>query len=169
MEVASLGARQLDLSIRRLSEEFGMARETIQKRLTEAGVAPSGRRAGHPVYRLRDVCPALFVPTVDADGLIDPAKLKPPDRRAWYQSENERLKFEQEMGQLILAAEVHAEFAAVAKIVVRTLETLPDIVERDLRPGPDVIEYLQRKVAEVRAEIADRIASEDVDDARISA
>lgn len=170
MEVTNLGSRQLALSIRRMSEEFGMARETIQKRITEAGVRPVGTRSGHPVYRLRDICPVVFgTVQIDGEGHVDPTKLKPSERRAWYQSENERLKFEQETGQLILAAEVHAEFAAAAKIVVRELETLPDRAERDLRCGAEVVEYLQAEVRNIRTEIAKHMAADDEEDARLSA
>lgn len=159
------------LSIARLAAEFGMARETVSKRLAQANVQPDGKRAGYPVYRLRDACPALIDSAGYAGGEegIDPSKMKPSDRRAWYQSENERLKFEQETGQLILAAEVHAEFSAAAKIVVRELETLPDRAERDLRCGAEVVEYLQTEVRNIRTEIAKHMAEDDEDDARLSA
>lgn len=167
MDVRNLASRQLELSVRRLAEETGMARETVQKRISEFRVQPCGSRNGHPVYRLRDVCPALFgSPEFTEGGPVDPAKLKPQDRRAWFQSENERLKFEQETGQLILAAEVQSEMGTLAKIVVRALETLPDTVERDLRCGPEVVEYLQRKVRELRLELADRVVSEEGEDVR---
>ncbi len=53
------------------------------------------------------------------------------ERKAWYQSERERLKFEQETAQLIPASDVRREFAIWAKAVVQVLETLPDILERD--------------------------------------
>lgn len=157
------------LSIARLAAEFGMARETVSKRLAQAGVQPDGKRAGYPVYRLRDACPALVDGAVVGEEGVDPSKMKPGDRRAWFQSENERLKFEQETGNLILAAEVHAEFAAVAKIVVRELETLPDRAERDLRCSPEVVEYLQGEVRSVRTEIAKRLADDGEGDARLSA
>ncbi|TXH56560.1 MAG: DUF1441 family protein [Desulfurellales bacterium] len=158
------------LSIARLAAEFGMARETVSKRLAQANVQPDGKRGGYPVYRLRDACPALIDGGhAEGDEGVDPSKMKPSDRRAWFQSENERLKFEQETGQLILAAEVHAEFAAAAKVVVRELETLPDRAERDLRCSPEVVEYLQAEVRNIRTEIAKHLATDDEEDARISA
>jgi hypothetical protein len=164
----ALDERAVTFSIRRLAEEFGMARETVSKRLNDAGVRAAGTRGGFPVYRLRDACPAILAACTE-DGGIDPAKMRPGDRRAWFQSENERLKFEQETGQLILAAEVQSEMATLAKIVVRELETLPDTAERDLRCGPEVIEYLQRKIRELRARIAGRLATEEGEDVRLSA
>lgn len=162
--------RNLRFSINRLAAEFGMGRDTVSKRLQLANVSPSGFNAGHAVFRLRDAVPAILdVHLTDEDGHTDPGKLKPTERRAWFQSENERLKFEQDLGQLILASEVQSEMATLAKIVVRVLETLPDTVERDLRCGPEVVEYLQRKVRELRAEISHRVASDEGEDARASA
>lgn len=169
IEAPTLDERAVTFSIRRLAEEFGMARETVSKRLNDAGVRPAGSRGGFPVYRLRDACPAILAVCVDGDGSVDPGKMRPPDRRAWFQSENERLKFEQDTAQLILASEVQSEMGTLAKIVVRELETLPDTAERDLRCGPDVIEYLQRKVRDLRARIADRVANEEGEDVRCSA
>ena len=52
----------------------------------------------------------------------------PHERKARYQSERERLKFEQETAQLIPASDVRREFAIWAKAVVQVLETLPDIL-----------------------------------------
>lgn len=169
-EVLNSRDRLKSMSIARLAEGFGMARETVSRRLAEAGVQPNGKRDGYPVYGLREAAEAILgIVGADADGACDPSKMKPGDRRAHWQAENERLKFEQETGQLILAAEVHAEFSAAAKIVVRELETLPDRAERDLRCGADVVEYLQAEVRAIRAEIAKRMAADEEEDARLSA
>jgi Protein of unknown function (DUF1441) len=156
---------KIRLSIARLAAEFGMARETVAKRLAIAQVPPDGKRNGHPTYRLRDAADALLATwsETDRDGL-DTSRLRPMERRAWFQSENERLKFEQETGKLLLNSEVQFEMAALAKIVVRFLETLPDVAERDLRCGPDVVEYLTRKIREMRADIANAVLTEDADE-----
>jgi hypothetical protein len=47
------------LSVSRLSSEFGMARETVAKRLALAGAEPCDYLNGYAVYRLIDVCGAL--------------------------------------------------------------------------------------------------------------
>ena len=106
--------------------------------------------------------------TPSAGPNFDPSQLPPTDRRAWYQSENERLKAEGEQGRLIPAAEVEAEMALMAKTVVRELETLVDTVERDLRVTPDVIEYLQHKVYELRKTLTDHVTEAEADDVRVS-
>lgn len=161
--------RDILFSINRLAAALKMGRDTIAKRLAIAKTPVAEYRAGHAVYRLSDAVPALYEFREDGEGNLDPSKMRPVERRAHYQAENERLKFEQDCGQLILASEVHAEMAAIAKIVVRELENLPDTAERDLRCGPEIVEYLQRKVREIRAEISKRVASEDETDVRASA
>lgn len=167
LDVTSMESRQLDFSIRRLAEELGMARETVQSRLTAANVQPCGRRNGHPVYRLRDVCPVLFGGVeYDADGEMSPAKMRPTARRAWYQSENDRLEFERRQGQLVEAADVETQMAKMATEIVRAMETLADRVERDRRVGPDVVEYLQDEVHAVRQALYESLSMAD-DDAHV--
>ncbi|MFK8698402.1 DUF1441 family protein, partial [Proteus mirabilis] len=58
---------------------------------------------------------------------VENQEMLPQDRKAWYQSERERLKFEQEVGALLPASEVAREYSALAKAMVQVLETLPDI------------------------------------------
>ena len=88
-------------SVARLADEFGMDRRTASKRLKEAGVPPLTKRAGHDVHRLADAAPALVNPGAAAfgvEGVVDPRDLPPMERRAYYQSENERLKVESTIG-----------------------------------------------------------------------
>lgn len=44
-----------------------------------------------------------------APASIDSQEMQPQDRKAWYQSERERLKFEQEIGELLPASDVARE------------------------------------------------------------
>lgn len=48
-------------------------------------------------------------PVADVDQML------PPDRKAWFQSERERLKLEQETNELIPAEEVAREFSAMQR------------------------------------------------------
>ncbi len=156
------------LSISQIASEFGMSRNTVAKRIDLFGVKPDGRRAGYPVYRMRDLVPVVAQQQcVPAGPDFNPDTLPPIERRAWFQSENERLKVEGEMGRLIPAAEVESEMAAMAKSIVRVLETLPDMVERDIRASPEVVEYLQEKVYELRLHLTGEVAEVEEDDVRV--
>ena len=150
--------RIVRLSIARLAEEFGMARETVSKRLAQANVTPDGKRNGYPVYRLRDACPALLEPAAyDEDGNPDPKTLPPDKRNAWYQSENRRLDLEMRSKQLIPAAEVEAELAEMARDIAQFLEVLPDQLERDAGLSPEQIVALHDSIDSARQGFYSRI------------
>ncbi len=75
------------------------------------------RKPGAVQYRLTDILTEFMgLPPPVAEGEMDPH-----ERKAWYQSERERLKFEQETAQLIPASDVRREFAIWAKAVVQVL------------------------------------------------
>ena len=165
-EVISAGESKIRLSISRLATEFGMARETVAKRLRSAGIQADGKKDGYPVYRLRDAAPALIeaAPTDEA-GDVDPDKLPPEKRRAWFQSERERMEVEAKAGKLIPALEHERDRARLVGMVVQAFETLPDVLERDEGLQPHQVERVQQVLDGVRAKLYDRIVS-DEDDVR---
>lgn len=153
-------------SIARLAEEFGLDRRTATKRLREAGVPPMGKRSGHDVYRLRDAAPALvdLVMPAGEGGVVDPRDLPPMERRAYFQSENERLKVETTVGKLVPAAEVEADMAHLVKQVTQTLETLPDVLERDCALSPEQVVQVQESCDELRQAMWEAVTGTDPED-----
>jgi len=152
------------MPIAHLARAFRVARETVAKKLREAGVRPSGKRGGYDVYRLMDAAPAILDVGAGPDGenrIPDPSKMSPTDQRAWWQAKNEHLKFLQAEGQLVPKGEVHAQFAMIAKINQRNWLTLADVTERDTRCDPKVIEYLRKRARLSLDETAEAIASVD--------
>lgn len=143
------------VSISRAAELLCMDRKTVSKRIADANIAPAGMRDGYPVYDGRRVCEACLLPqgATDGEGSIDPRNLKPMDRRAWYQSERERMAVEAEARQLIPAIEVHAEMAEMARGFVQFLDTLPDALERRVHMRPDQIEALHAQITTERTRL----------------
>ena len=86
--------------------------------------------------------------TADVDAM------SPNDRRAFWQAENERLKYERETGELIPAYEVAQEMSILAKSVVQQLETLPDILERDAGLQPNALMRVQQVIDDIRDQMA---------------
>ena len=152
-------ARGLYCSVMQLSEETGRTRETITKKITIAGLAPEGRIRGYDVYRVRDVLPLLF--TTSEDGTIDPDKLEPNTRLAYYRGETEKLALAAKAKSLIPAAEVEAETARWAKLVAQHLETVPDMLERDCGLKPDQIAVVEKHLDALRTSLADVLAKAD--------
>ncbi len=142
-------------SISKMAEAFGMSRNTVSKRLRAKNVPASGQVKGSKVYHLKDAAPALF----EADGMgsnadNNPNEMTPDMRKAWFQSENERVKLEQKLGQLCEAHDVAREMALMAKSVVQVLETLPDILERDCGLQPQQVATVQSHIDDLRDQLA---------------
>ncbi len=139
-------------SVAKIAEAFGLNRGTVKKRLLDANVAIAGTVRGNPVYSLRDVGPVIFGADTEKDpsGIQDPDKMFPKDRKDWFQSENERIKLETSLRQLIPAEESHREMATIIKAVAQVLDTWPDRLERDHGWQPEQITQAQDVVDELR-------------------
>lgn len=119
-------------------------------------------RDGFPVYRLRDL---LEMDLRGPDGSIDPEKLNPFERAAWYKAERERLAVNAERGLTIERADHEREIARVLKIVAHELEVCVDEVERDIGATPAVLTKLEQKMDAIRERIYNGIvADDDVED-----
>lgn len=138
-------------SINKIAQAFGMARRTVTQRIRQAGVAPSGWDRGNPKYAIKDVGPILFTEAGSYGG--DPEELPPQDRRAYYQSENERLKFERETGQLVQIDDMRIQVSGLCKTVASSLDSLPDVLERDCGIEGHALERVQEVVDGVREEL----------------
>jgi hypothetical protein len=167
-EVLSQRERLRLVSISRLAELLGMDRKTVSKRLLDCNVPAAGKRDGYPVYEGRQACEACLLPQVGEgeEGVeLDPRRMKPQDRKAWYASELDRMAVEERAGRLIPAAEVEEQMAAIVSTVVRCLETQADRAERDLRVEPEVVEWLMQDADQIREQIAGALTGDEDEDA----
>lgn len=142
----------LKLNINQLAGITGVHRQTVAARLKH--IEPAlGSNNKLKLYLITDVLTELMKPVVasSAEDMI------PSDRLAHWKAENERLKFEQDTGQLIPADEVAREFSVMGKAVVQVLETLPDILERDCALNPAAVSRVQSVIDDLRDQIAQRV------------
>lgn len=120
-----MSSPSVHLSLAAIAAELGSNRDTIVKRLTAANVKPSGKRAGYPVYRLRDVLAACY--TSSGAGDTDPEKLKPFERHAFYKAEREKLQLQIECSELVSSSALARTIdTALARLLERIGE-LPDL------------------------------------------
>lgn len=147
-------------NITRLADAFGMDRGTVRRRLREAGVVPSGQKNGVSVYALKDAGPALFGDVVTGTG-ADPDEMHPKDRKDWYQSENERIKLEKEMRSLVPVEEVHREMSRLAKSIASSLDSLPDLLERDAGLPADAIDLVEGVTDNLREQMYRAIVDDE--------
>ena len=141
-------------NITKIAQAFGVSRDTVRKRLTAAGVAPVKKTKGIPVYSLDEVGPAVFATAANvAVTKYEPDELPPKDRKDFYQSENERLKFEKSTGQLIPVEEVRTDQVRVLKTVVAFFDGLPDKMERKRLFSGDQLNALESVSDETRDQL----------------
>lgn len=146
-----------------LADQFKMDRRTVIKKLKEAEVPVLKEADGHSTYRLKEAAQALLGFNEVEEGKRDPDKLPPMERRAFYQSENERLKVEATKGNLVPAAEVERDYAQLVKVVSQFFDTLPDVLERDAALSPEQVIAVQAACDRVRNSMHAMVASEDDD------
>ena len=146
-------------NINQLAGITGLHRQTISSRLKNVEPAP-GSNARLKLYAL----PALLCELMKTGETFEIDQMTPPDRKAWFQSERERLKFQQEVGELIPADDVVREFSSMAKAVIQILETLPDILERDCALQPAAVMRVQSIIDDLRDNIAQKIIEADTPD-----
>ncbi|HHE3628794.1 TPA: DUF1441 family protein, partial [Pasteurella multocida] len=147
------------LNINQIAELVGMHRQTVSQRL--AGLTPaSGSNSKLKLYLLSDLIRSGLSEKMSTD--VD--SLSPVERKAFWQAENERLKYERDTGQLIPAFEVAQEMSAFAKATVQTLETLPDILERDADLTPKALVLVQQIIDDTRDQMALRIQQNESND-----
>ena len=91
----------------------------------------------------------------------DVDSLSPVERRAFWQAENERLKYERDTGELVLAFEVAQEMSFLAKSVVQPLDTLPDILERDCGLNPSQLIRVMQVIDDIKLQMSSRIQAGD--------
>ena len=122
----------------------------IDRRVVAQGLnaAPSQTVKGRQVWHVRDGMPAIFRRVLGVESSDVPAH--PRDRLDHYRAERERLRLEQETGSLIPAAEVESVTAEAMKTLAQTLDTLPDVLERDAGISGEAVQIVQRVIDSAR-------------------
>lgn len=156
-------ARAYEWSINRIAEAIGRDRRTVARVIRESAIPPTGTLRGNPVYRLADVVDAITARQAEAIGGIDVDTLMPTDRKAWFQSENERVKLERELRHLVPVGEVQREMAALAKAMASGLDSLADMLERDAGLPPEAIDLVERVTDALREQMYQAIVDDDDD------
>lgn len=143
----------------------GVSRDTIRKAIAEHNLQPAGQDgAGNPLYRIADI-----VRAVDARGrvgakagggeVVDPLKLSPGERDAWYRSEDRRIKLEKDAGKLGSVEDFKREHAKLVRIFGQFLDTLPDVMERDAMLTPDQVDVMHDRLEELRQQLYDELVA----------
>lgn len=137
-------------NVSQIATASGLHRDTVRKRITEAGIKPAGKKGNAPTYHLADAMQAIFASHQISVSSHNPDNMAPKDRLDWYKSESERVKFGREVRDLIPVPEVRDELAEVLKMAVGWAESLPDQMERKRIFTPEQLEALEATCDELR-------------------
>ena len=148
--------KNLKLNINQLAELAGVCRQTVAKWLKD--IQPAGGHEKLKLYRLTDIISAFM--NIPAPASLE--DMDPQSRKAWYQSERERLKFEQETAELIPAVDVRRELVIFGKILSEELAKLPNILARDAGLKPLAVNRVQSIIDDLRNQIISRMVINDV-------
>lgn len=139
---------------------LGITPRRLQQ-LAKEGVIP---KAGRGQYPLAPVVRAYIQYVQNGSAApedVDPERMEPFKRRAYYQGEMERLRLKEQAGELIPRLQYEAEAARVVKIMTHFLETLPDILERDCGLAAPVLAKIEERIDQARIDLHDAIGATD--------
>lgn len=146
-DVVSADGRNALVSISRVSDELGLSRETIARRIADLSIQPAGERQGYAVYRWRDL---VCLREVDGGA-------RASDILALQRAEESKVSTAIKQRQLDLlerrsvdAGEAEQVMAAVVSAVVQTYMTLPDRMEKKAGLLPEHVERLANMLDEDR-------------------
>ncbi len=91
------------------------------------------------------------------EGGFDPDQASPKDRKDWFDSEFRRRQLQERDAELIPAAEVERGLADLVSQVVRTLDTLGDVLERDAGITGEAVERVHKVTDAARDELYGRV------------
>lgn len=95
---------------------------------------------------------------VGEDGDIDPTKLPPAERKAWFESEIKRRDLQVQDGELIKAPELEVCIATAFAAISQGLRAIQDNLERRVGCPPEVAESVGLMVEEEMSALADRLS-----------
>lgn len=152
-------------NITRIAEAFGLHRDTVRKRLKENQIKPVKKAKGVDLYALVDIGPALFSAesTNKKEATHNPDNMIPKDRKDYFQSERERLKFQTEIGELMPDSDYRRDLAETLKAVVAWCESLPDNMERTRLFTPDQLDLLEGTSDSLRTQLYIKILEVESD------
>lgn len=141
-------------SITELAEILERDRKTVAA-VVRPLVPAEGSSKTRKNYSVRNLLQALSNPQD-----LDVNQMTPAERRAHWQAENERLKFEEASRELIPAEECRDVYTQLCKGLVLVLETLPDLLERDCALTPTAVKYVQDKIDDFRDHLYNEMQSD---------
>ncbi|WP_373510381.1 DUF1441 family protein [Thiocapsa sp.] len=112
---------------------FGVSPQAMDGWIRRGCPAVTRAAPGVPwVFDLRALAEWRYGRQATPEGDADPDRMAPKERLDHFRALREQTKHQQEIGELIPAAEHEAGLASIVKPIAIGLESLPDLLERDV-------------------------------------
>ena len=122
-------------------------------------ISQRGSRGVPWVIDILEVAEWRFSGRADNNGEIDPERLTPSDRKAWYEGEARRRDLQERDRELIPAIEVEQAIRTAFAAIGQSLRSIPDNLERRIGISPAVAEQIEEILDEEMTALADRLSS----------
>lgn len=167
-------------SVSQLGKLFGMDNRTITSKIT--GLEPCGKRAGHPIYAVRDAAPLLVEPVLDLQDIetviayvrkLDHTKLPKMLTKEFWTAMRAKQAFEEAAGDLWPTDKVIEVYSDLVKAVRMPLVLAQDSVANEVELTDRVQQIITSIIDAILEDLHDAVvkqfgeraaATEDVDD-----
>lgn len=156
MSASVMAKSGAEWSMSALAEEYSIDRRTVAKLLE--GVESCGSHRNHPTYKLKAATIPIVKYIVGAQSTtgaatVDPNTLPPKDRKDWYDSELKRIQHDKVTGELIPAELIANADAAKNKKIALSLDTMADVLERDVDLTSEQVQAVNRIIDSIRNDL----------------
>lgn len=149
-------------SISQLGQMFDLDRRTVTERLKN--MAPAGRRAGHPIYKISEVAPLMVSGYMGADEVDEKQRrLKAGDEKDYWDAKLKEQKYLENRSDLWRTEKVIDVFASVFKQFRETVVVFVDNLEHESGLPPEAIDKTKQFADGLLIEMRDRLTNLNVD------
>lgn len=154
-------------SISQLGKLFGMDNRTVQSKIT--GIEPCGRRAGHPIYAVKDAAPFLVETQLDVDDIeqvityvrkLNHTNLPKMLTKEFWAAMTAKQKFEENAGDLWRTDKVSEVFADLVKAIRIPLVLAHDTIANEMELSDGQRRALTHIIDGLLEELSDAVAKQ---------
>lgn len=154
-------------SISQLGKLFGMDNRTVQSKIT--GIEPCGRRAGHPIYAVKEAAPYLVETQLDVDDIekvityvrkLNHTNLPKMLTKEFWAAMTAKQRFEENAGDLWRTDKVSEVFADLVKAIRIPLVLAHDTIAAEMDMSEPQRKALTHIIDGLLEELSDAVAKQ---------
>lgn len=154
-------------SISQLGKLFGMDNRTVQSKIT--GIEPCGRRAGHPIYSVKEAAPFLVETQLNVDDIeqvityvrkLNHTNLPKMLTKEFWAAMTAKQKFEENAGDLWRTEQVSEAFSDLVKSVRIPLVLAIDTIANEMEVSERQQKVLTNIIDGILEDLSDAVVKQ---------